>query len=57
MTKGHSFPLSTTPVGSIVAFGVGILPLTFLMKIIKMGKIFDFSYYCCGTGVWMIILT
>ncbi len=34
----------------------GILALTFLMKIIKMGKIFNFSYYCCGMGILMIIL-
>ncbi len=35
----------------------GILALTFLMKIIKIGKIFNFSYYCCGMGILMIILT
>jgi undecaprenyl pyrophosphate phosphatase UppP len=46
----------TVPVGSVVAFGVGILALTFLAKIIKMGKVFNFSYHCCGMGVWMIIL-
>jgi undecaprenyl-diphosphatase len=46
----------TILVGTAVAFGVGILALTFLMKIIKMGKIFNFSYYCCGMGILMIIL-
>ena len=47
----------TILVSPVVAFGVGILALTFLMKIIKIGKIFDYSYCCCGTGVLMIILT
>ena len=48
--------LGTVLIGTAVAFGVGILALTFLMKIIKMGKIFNFSYYCCGMGILMIIL-
>jgi undecaprenyl pyrophosphate phosphatase UppP len=48
--------LGTTLIGTAVAFGVGILALTFLMKIIKIGKIFNFSYYCCGMGILMIIL-
>lgn len=48
--------LGTALVGTAVAFGVGILALTFLMKIIKIGKIFNFSYYCCGMGILMIIL-
>jgi undecaprenyl-diphosphatase len=43
-------------IGTAIAFGVGILSLTFLIKIIKMGKIFNFSYYCCGIGILMIIL-
>ena len=43
-------------IGSAVAFGVGILVLTPLIKIIKMGKMFNFSYYCCGMGILMIIL-
>ena len=48
--------LGTVLIGTAVAFGVGILALTFLMKIIKMGKLFNFSYYCCGMGILMIIL-
>jgi len=48
--------LGTTLIGSVIAFGVGILTLTLLIKIIKMGKIFNFSYYCCGMGILMIIL-
>lgn len=48
--------LWTTLIGSVIAFGVGILTLTLLIKIIKMGKIFNFSYYCCGMGILMIIL-
>jgi undecaprenyl-diphosphatase len=43
--------------GMIVAFLVGLFSLTFLMKVIKMGKIFNFSYYCCGVGILMIIFS
>jgi undecaprenyl-diphosphatase len=48
--------VGTVLIGAAMAFGVGILALTFLMKIIKMGKLFNFSYYCCGMGILMIIL-
>jgi undecaprenyl pyrophosphate phosphatase UppP len=43
-------------IGAGVAFGVGILALTFLIKISKMGKMFNFSYYCCRMGIVMTIL-
>ncbi len=46
----------TILIGTLIAFGVGILSLEFLMKIIRVGKISNFSYYCCGMGVLMIIL-
>ena len=49
--------LWTTLIGTAVAFGVGILSLTFLMKVIKMGKIGNFSYYCWGMGILIILLT
>ena len=48
--------IETILIGTAVAFGMGILSLTFLMKIINKGKIFNFSYYCCGMGILMIIL-
>jgi len=48
--------LGTILIGTAVAFGVGVLALTFLMKIVKVLKIFNFSYYCCGMGILMIIL-
>jgi undecaprenyl-diphosphatase len=48
--------LGTLGVGTAVAFGVGILALTFLMKIVRIGKLFNFSYYCCAMGILMIIL-
>lgn len=48
--------LGLTLIGSAIAFGVGILSLTFLIRVIKMGKISNFSYYCCGIGMIMIIL-
>jgi len=49
--------LWATLIGTAIAFGVGILSLTFLMKIIRVGKLFGFSYYCWGFGVIMIIFT
>ena len=48
--------VQTGLLGMTVAFGVGLFSLTLLIKIIKMGKIFNFSYYCCGMGILMIIL-
>ena len=42
-------------IGTAVAFGVGLLALTFLLRIVKMGKICNFSYYCCVIGAVMII--
>ena len=47
--------LWTTLIGTTIAFGIGILSLLFLMKIIKVGKIFNFSYYCWSLGTIMII--
>jgi undecaprenyl-diphosphatase len=49
--------LWTTLIGTAIAFGVGILSLTFLMRIIRMGKISNFSYYCWGIGILIILLT
>ena len=43
-------------VGTGFAFGVGILSLNFLLKINKLGKLSNFSYYCWIIGVTIIIL-
>ncbi|OGP93625.1 MAG: hypothetical protein A2157_03770 [Deltaproteobacteria bacterium RBG_16_47_11] len=43
--------------GMGVAFGVGLLALRFLMKIIKIGKISKFAYYCWAVGSLIIFLT
>jgi undecaprenyl-diphosphatase len=43
-------------VGMAIAFCFGIFSLKFLMKIIRMGKISSFSYYCWGMGLLMILL-
>jgi undecaprenyl-diphosphatase len=48
--------LGTILIGTIVAFWVGILSLTFLLKINKIGKISYFSYYCWIIGFAIIIL-
>jgi len=46
---------SAALIGTAVAFGVGSLALTLLIKIIKIWKVFRFSYYCCAMGVLIII--
>ncbi len=51
-----SLPLETLLIGTGVAFVTGMISLTFLMKIIRIGKLFHFSYYCCGLGIGMIII-
>jgi len=53
---GSSLEVQTGLLGMTVAFGVGLFSLTLLIKIIKMGKIFNFSYYCWGMGLLMLIL-
>jgi undecaprenyl-diphosphatase len=44
-------------IGTAIAFGVGIVFLKFLIKINKMGKISNFSYYCWIIGIVIIIIT
>jgi len=45
-----------TLVGTGVAFCVGLLSLKLLMRIIQVGRLFNFSYYCWGMGLLMIFL-
>jgi len=45
-----------TLIGTVVAFGVGLLSLTLLMRIIKAGNISSFSYYCWAIGLLMLFL-
>jgi len=49
--------LGITLIGSSVAFVVGILSLTFLIKINRIGKISNFSYYCWIIGLAVVIFT
>jgi undecaprenyl-diphosphatase len=46
----------TLLIGTVVAFGVGLLSLAFLMKLIRVGKLSNFSYYCFGMGLLMLLL-
>jgi undecaprenyl-diphosphatase len=48
--------LGVTLIGTVIAFGVGILSLTFLIKINTIEKISNFSYYCWIIGLAIIIL-
>jgi undecaprenyl-diphosphatase len=48
--------LGITLIGTLVAFGMGILSLTFLIKINRIGKLSNFSYYCWIIGLAIIIL-
>lgn len=50
-----AFGFWTVISGTSAAFGIGVLSLTFLMKMIKMGKLSGFSYYCWVLGTIMII--
>lgn len=55
--KVDSMPeLQAVSIGTAMAFLAGFLSLAFLMKVIQMGKIYNFSYYCWGIGVVMIFL-
>lgn len=56
--KVDSVPkLRAVLIGTATAFLAGFLSLALLMKIIKAGKIYNFSYYCWGMGVLMMIFT
>jgi len=49
--------ISLSLIGMVVAFGVGFLSLTLLMRIIKTGNLSNFSYYCWAIGLLMLFLT
>jgi len=53
---GPGIEVQTGLLGMMVAFFVGLFSLTLLIRIIKMGKISNFSYYCWGMGILMILL-
>jgi undecaprenyl-diphosphatase len=57
--RGASLNNNLLPIliGTAVAFCVGFFSLNFLMKIIKFGKVANFSYYCWGIGLLIILLT
>ncbi|MGQ9646180.1 MAG: undecaprenyl-diphosphatase UppP [Thermodesulfobacteriota bacterium] len=48
--------LGVTLIGTAIAFAMGILSLTFLIKINKIENISNFSYYCWIIGIAIIIL-
>ncbi len=54
---GPSEEVEVSLLGMAVAFGVGLFSLRFLMKVIKNGKLHNFSYYCWGMGMVIILLT
>ena len=53
---GMEGELKLSLVGMAVAFIVGFLSLTFLMQVIKRGKLSLFSYYCWAMGITIILL-
>jgi undecaprenyl-diphosphatase len=57
--RGASLTNDLLPIliGTAIAFGVGFFSLNFLMKVIRFGRVADFSYYCWGTGLLVILLT
>jgi undecaprenyl-diphosphatase len=55
-TIGLSEEVWISLIGATAAFVVGLLTLPFLMSIIKMQKLSNFSYYCWIVGILIIIL-
>lgn len=49
--------VGVTLIGMAVAFFVGLLSLKLLMRIVRTGRLSDFSYYCWAIGIVMILLT
>jgi undecaprenyl-diphosphatase len=54
---GSGVEVWTGLIGMMVAFFVGLFSLTFLVRMIKLGLVGKFSYYCWLLGVIIIILT
>jgi undecaprenyl-diphosphatase len=48
--------LTPTLIGAAVAFVVGIFSLKFMMGIIKMGRVSNFSFYCWAVGIAVLLL-
>lgn len=46
---------SSALIGAVTAFGVGYVSLKFLMRMIKLGKVGDFAYYCWAAGIIMVM--
>ena len=42
--------------GAVAAFGVGLVALRVLMRIVRKGKLFNFAYYCWVMGIVMMIV-
>jgi len=57
--RGASLTNDLLPIliGTAIAFGVGFFSLNFLMKVIRFGRVANFSYYCWGIGLLVILLT
>jgi undecaprenyl-diphosphatase len=54
---GPGVEVWTGLIGMMIAFLVGLFSLTFLVRMIKLGWVGKFSYYCWLLGVIIIILT
>lgn len=50
-----SLPLGTLTIGFIVAMVVGYLSLSFLLHILRRGKLSHFGYYCLAAGAVTLI--
>jgi undecaprenyl-diphosphatase len=55
-TIGYGNEVWISLAGTAAAFVVGLLTLPFLMSVIKMRKLSNFSYYCWMVGILIIIL-
>lgn len=46
---------SSALIGAVMAFGVGYVSLKFLMRMIKLGWVGKFAYYCWAAGIVMLV--
>ena len=50
-----SMPLGVLAIGFVVAMVIGYLSLSFLLHILRRGKLSYFGYYCLAAGAVVLI--
>lgn len=56
----HGATLSASPanlvIGAVVSFGVGLVALTLLARVVERGRLHYFGWYCIGLGLVVMVL-